>query len=78
MSDSAFNSAVQIVLRDEGGYTADPRDAGNWTGGRVGAGALKGTNFGISAAQYPNLDIEGLTRDEAIEIWRRNWWEKYG
>src|SRR5690606_270217 len=26
----------------------------------------------------PHLDIANLTREEAIEIYRRDWWDKYG
>jgi len=44
----------------------------------VGAGAQKGTKFGISAAQYPTLDIAGLTEDQAAAIYRRDWWDRFG
>jgi lysozyme family protein len=74
----AFETALALMLRDEGGFTKDPDDAGNWTGGQVGQGDLKGTNFGISAASYPELDIEGLTRDQAAAIYRSDWWDRYG
>jgi len=39
----------------------------------VGVGELKGTNMGISAAIFPNVDIKGLTTDQAKSIY----WEKY-
>ncbi len=70
----AFRRAVEFTLASEGGYTADPADRGNWTGGAVGQGELKGTNFGISAASYPSLDIKALTRDDAIAIYHRDYW----
>jgi len=78
MSDRAFSAAIEVLLRHEGSYSDDPKDRGNWTGGAVGVGELKGTNFGISAARYPGLDIEHLAREQAVAIWRRDWWEKYG
>lgn len=34
---------------EEGGYTADPRDSGNWSGGAVGKGTLIGSNMGCGA-----------------------------
>ena len=66
-----FNIAVAITLdpAHEGGFQKNPNDSGNWTGGKVGVGVLKGTNFGISAAQFPNEDIEGLTVAAAKQIY---------
>lgn len=59
---SNFDEAVSYVLSNEGGLSVDPSDAGGTT------------NFGISAKQYPDLDIRALTRDAAIEIYRRDYW----
>ncbi len=73
-----FGQAVARLLHHEGGFQQDPNDPGNWTGGRVGAGENRGTKFGISAASYPDLDIASLTNDEAIGIYRKDWWERYG
>lgn len=33
------------------------------------------TNFGITKRSYPNLDIKNLTKEEAIEIYRRDYWK---
>lgn len=60
----------------EGGFSNDPEDPGNWTGGARDKGTLKGTKFGISAHAYPDLDIENLTRADASVIYRRDYWEK--
>jgi lysozyme family protein len=76
--DAAFAAAIAHVFAHEGGYQASPDDPGNWTGGKIGAGALKGTNHGISAAQYPTLDVARLTAAEAAAIYRRDWWDRYG
>lgn len=54
---AVLERAYAVVLGYEGGFTQDPRDPGNWTGGRIGHGQLRGTQHGISAAAYPNLDI---------------------
>lgn len=67
---------INRLLESEGGYSADRTDPGNWTGGRVGVGHLKGTNWGIAAASYPNLDIKALSRDDAINIYKRDFWDQ--
>lgn len=77
MTDDAFGPAVAIVLAHEGGYQALPGDPGNWTGGKIGVGELKGTKYGISAAQYPALDIAALTEDAAAAIYRRDFWDRW-
>jgi len=59
-----FNDAVEIILKHEAGYVWNPRDPGGET------------NFGISKRAYPLLDIKNLTRDEAIEIYRRDYWDR--
>jgi lysozyme family protein len=71
-----FDLCLAFTLREEGGYTDDPADPGNWTGGAPGQGALRGTNFGISAAAYPTLDIRNLTADAAAAIYRQDYWSK--
>lgn len=72
---AAFDAAVAEVLRAEGKYQNDPKDRGNWTGGAVGVGVNKGTNWGISAAKYPTLDIRTLSREDAIAIYHRDYWQ---
>jgi lysozyme family protein len=61
-----FLIAVDRVLLNEGGYSSNPADPGG------------ATNFGISARQYPGLDIAALTRDAAVKIYWREWWLKFG
>jgi len=78
MADADFASAVARVLAHEGGYQVSADDSGNWTSGKIGLGILKGTKYGISAARYPDLDIANLSADQAIAIYRRDWWERFG
>lgn len=59
-----FREAIHVVLQHEGGYVCDPRDPGGET------------NFGISKRSYPDIDIARLTRDQAIEIYKRDFWLK--
>jgi len=72
-----FEEMIEPLLISEGGFQDDPVDHGNWTGGRRGVGENKGTNWGISAARYPDLDIKALTREVATELYRRDFYRKY-
>ena len=71
----AFQMALTFTLAQEGGFQNSPDDPGNWTGGAVGQGQLVGTNFGISAAAYPTLDIANLTKDQATAIYQSDYWD---
>ena len=64
---------MALVLQHEGGFTIDPRDPGNWTGGKKGVGVLKGTKFGIAANSFPTLDIKNITSEQAVDIYRRKY-----
>jgi lysozyme family protein len=59
-----FIQAVTRVLGNEGGFSSDANDPGGTT------------NFGISHRDYPQLDIANLTRDDAIAIYFRDFWNK--
>ena len=63
---ASFEAAIPTVLANEGGYSFNPSDPGGET------------NFGISKRSYPDLDIRNLTRDEACEIYRREFWQYDG
>lgn len=58
---SRFERAIEYVLDNEGGLT------------RCDPGGI--TKYGISKRAYPDLDIESLTREQAKEIYRRDYWE---
>lgn len=57
-----FEPAVEFVLLHEGGYVFNHDDPGGET------------NFGISKRTHPNVDIANLTREEAKEIYRKEFW----
>ncbi|MDR7331776.1 glycosyl hydrolase 108 family protein [Roseateles asaccharophilus] len=61
---STFDTFIARVLTHEGGYVNDPRDPGGET------------KFGIAKRSYPAVDIKGLTREAAIEIYRRDFWNR--
>jgi lysozyme family protein len=59
-----FDQAVEYILKHEGGYVNSPMDPGGKT------------KFGISQRTYPNLDIFNLTKEDAIEIYKKDFWDK--
>lgn len=68
--------------RIKAGYQNDPRDHGNYTGGRVGVGIQAGTNMSIGAhvlsdwRGYPvtAAQMQALTEAEALDIYRQRYW----
>lgn len=75
MSSFFEDVAFPWVVKIEAGYQCDPRDTGNWTGGKVGQGKLVGTKYGISAASYPEEDIFNLTVTRAMFLYKRDFWD---
>lgn len=73
MSDASAKAFAYIV-GVEGVLSMDPNDKGNWTGGRVGVGQLRGSKYGMSAATYPNVDIANVTLDQAQSNFEVNYW----
>lgn len=71
-----FDEAFKITVGHEGGFTQNPKDPGNWTGGKVGVGLNKGTKYGIASNTYPNEDIKNLTVDRAKVLYKRDFWDK--
>jgi len=76
MAAENYPALFDRTLGHEGGYTNDPRDPGNWTGGKVGVGKLLGTKFGIAANTFPHLDIKNLTVEHARRIYKGLYWDK--
>ena len=62
---AAFLKAAETLLAHEGGYCDAAADPGGET------------KYGISARQYPHLDIKSLTRAQAIAIYYRDWWRRF-
>jgi lysozyme family protein len=69
---------------NEGGYTDNADDSGNWTGGKKGVGKLVGTMYGISAPVLSRHlgrpltieDMKNLDQKVAHEIYERDYWKK--
>jgi lysozyme family protein len=60
-----FKKAIEFVLANEGEFSDERDDAGGMT------------KFGISQASYPSWDIENLTKEDAIAIYKRDFWQPY-
>jgi len=71
-----FDKSFSLLIGNEGRYSNDRRDRGNWTSGKIGVGELKGTMYGISAMSYPHLDIKNITLEQAKEIYLNDYWNK--
>lgn len=61
-----FEQAFGRVLINEGGESDRPDDPGGHT------------KYGITKASYPNLDIASLTKDQARDIYFRDFWGSLG
>jgi lysozyme family protein len=70
-------TAILLTLVHEGGFQNEYADEGNWTEGKVGEGELKGTKYGISAADFPDLDIKDISEDQAVEIYIEKYWSAH-
>lgn len=71
-----FQESFDRVIGHEGRFSNDAKDPGNWTGGAVGMGELRGTKYGISAAAYPKLAIAALSREDARDIYLADYWNR--
>ena len=59
-----FFEAIEIILKHEGGYVNDKDDPGGET------------KYGITKRFYPNIDIKYLTKKEAKQIYKDDYWDK--
>ena len=59
-----FDTAFDRLLGHEGAYSNDPNDPGGET------------NWGISKRSYPHLNIKDLTREQAKDIYRADFWSR--
>ena len=58
----SFARAIAFVLAHEGEWSDHPNDRG------------ARTRWGLSSAAHPDLDLDTLTREQAVEIYRREYW----
>jgi lysozyme family protein len=58
-----FETCVNAVLGEEGGYVNSVSDPGGET------------NWGISKRAFPDVDIANLTREGAIALYKTHYWD---
>jgi len=80
--DQKFTKAVEFVLKHEGGYIDDPDDPGGVTKYGISLNFIKRVGM-----KYGDLDEDGdidpddikkLTKEKAIQIYKNQWWDRYG
>ncbi len=59
-----FDQLIERVLSHEGGYVNNPADPGGET------------QWGVAKRSYPDVNIRALTRAQAIDIYRRDFWQR--
>jgi len=59
-----FDQALAFVLEEEGGVANDAADAGGLT------------KFGISSREYPEVRLSTFSREQAIAIYKRDFWDR--
>lgn len=65
MNNNYFEEIINLVFQEEGDYENNPDDPGGET------------KYGISKRNYPNLNIKDLTKEQATEIYHRDYWNKF-
>ncbi|RRO19682.1 glycoside hydrolase family 108 protein [Flavobacteriaceae bacterium 14752] len=77
---ASFSTYIPLLLNVEGGFQNHPEDQGNYNS----LGELIGTNHGISTRLYEKIigrppkecDIKCITKQEAISIYKNEFWNK--
>ena len=81
---AVFEEAWKLTKANEGGYSNEPEDDGNWTGGKQGVGVLAGTNWGITAYEIKDFigrvptveDVKAFPETSAMAIYKKKYWDK--
>lgn len=78
---SSYTNCLNFTKYEEGGYSGDSRDAGNWTSGKVGIGRLIGSKYGVSApvivkklGYIPSSDFVKNINQEFFESIADSYW----
>lgn len=81
---SNFDTAIKVVLEHEGFYSNDKFDPGGATKYGVSLTFLKSmesTNLDLADVNNDGMvtieDIRSLTLEEAIDIYKYQWWDRY-
>src|SRR5438046_10527691 len=69
-----FRRAIQFILPHEEEFARGHWGDENFVVAENVSGDSGGvTKYGIDASSHPGVDIENLTRDQAIEIYHQEW-----
>lgn len=60
---NAREAIFMVIEYLEGDYSNDPKDSGGET------------KYGIAKKDHPNLDIRNLTKEQAYEIYKEEYWD---
>lgn len=73
--DENFRKSMEVVFKNEGGFTDDTADLG----GRTNMGITQSTyNDYCKRYRVPVKDVKFLTKEEAIEVYYNDYWKKSG
>jgi len=74
---SSFDLAIPLTLENEGGYVNNPKDPGGATNFGISLRFLQQNNIHINDDGIIDVqDIKNLTKEQAIEIYRRYFWDR--
>ncbi|SNT29298.1 Predicted Peptidoglycan domain-containing protein [Noviherbaspirillum humi] len=77
----SFDQAFEQLIGNEGRYSDNPKDPGNWSGGKVGVGTLDGTMWGVSAPVARAWGYKGRMQDLPLNmakaIAKTKYWDVY-
>ena len=74
-----FEKSLDLILKDEGGFTSDVRDDGN----KLPDGRAGSTNLGVTQANWEAYvghpvtwnDMKALTREKVAPFYKRKYWD---
>lgn len=68
----AFERALRVILRHEGGYVNHPRDPG----GRTNLGVTQRTWESWTGKPSSEAEMRALTTEKVAPVYRKNYWDK--
>lgn len=80
-AEERFRAAVEVVLGHEGGFVDHPADPGGATNWGISLRFLRSQGYDVGDVDCDGdidaEDVRKLTREQAIEFYRKYWWDQY-